>query len=170
MGQLKITEIDELLLLLEKISVPVMGNIILFSYKEDYHKDKGYSEFKLNDIVGIDESNEICKICLNILKDETGICPTCLEKSHYTCISKWVSEKNSCPSCSKLLDIPNLLYNKITNPISLKISCFLCNKTINPLQQVCRCENCLTIYHKFEFLEYIKVKGKCLKCDQIIKF
>lgn len=169
MKELKITELNELIVVLGNINVPIMGNTVLFSFEGDSHKEKGYYEFTLNKLLGIDEEKEICQICFNVLDGDIGTCPKCLHKSHYNCISTWVLKHNTCPFCMEKLFQPNIKFNKLESK-KITLSCPLCKKIINPLEKVIRCEKCHTIYHKFEFLEYIKVNEKCFKCDQPMKF
>lgn len=171
MKELAITDINELLQFLEKYDVPILGNKILFSYDSTTtnHSDNGYSEFELNDLVKLDEDHQICKICLKPLIGKIGSCSSCLTKMHYDCISSWVLKTNSCPTCMEHIELTGILSSEQNQPSNTQIKCILCNRVINPLQVVIRCDYCFTIYHQSEFLEYAKIRGKCLKCNQLFK-
>lgn len=172
MNEFQITDINELLSLLGKINVPIMGNKILFSYDDTSNKtiDKPYSEFELNDIIGMDEDAEICKICLKPLIGDIGVCPKCQTNFHYECVTTWIVNKKSCPVCLENLDTSIILVSEQEGKKEQSIKCKLCKKIINPLEVIIRCDYCQAIYHKFEFLEYIKIKGKCLQCNQPMIF
>ncbi len=169
MKEFIITDIYELLSLLETKYVPLMGDKALFSFDYELYKNKGYTEFQLNDLIGLDKDNDICAICLKELNGPTGTCPKCNEKGHYDCLSTWVIDKHSCPTCRTNLTITSIILSETKNRTKNHVKCILCKKIINPLERIIRCNTCFTTYHEGEFLEYIKIKGKCLVCNEIMK-
>ena len=172
MNKLQITDMNELLQVLGKLYIPVMGTKILFSYDNasQKHSESSYTEFDLFELLGSNQEIEICKICLEPISGSVGTCIKCNQKYHYDCVSTWVTQKNSCPICLEHLQQTDIIFSEQKESLTEDVHCTLCDRPINPLLRVIRCDYCFSIYHIAEFLEYIKVKGKCQKCNQTLKF
>ena len=178
--ELEIGNSDELLILLDRLNIPLKGQQVLFSefnsnldtntIIKDFTNENSNRLYKEFEFQGITSSRhqlvENCKICFKPLIGVISSCPKCLNDTHYTCLLNWVMVHKSCPMCRNSIESNSII---IVDKGSSN-SCPLCKKTFIKNEIVIRCKKCLSTYHKSEFLEWIKVKGFCPNCNQKLKF
>ena len=71
------------------------------------HKKREEFENKIKSITNRIKENDMCSICFDTMSNKT-IVNCCMNSFCFSCISKWVSQRHTCPLCKETTDMEKL--------------------------------------------------------------
>lgn len=121
------------------------------------------------------ESRPICMVCHVPYSptDSLLICPYCHSGAHRSHILEYLKVKGTCPNCQANLDSrdlidPSLEGTQTSRSFSPQHLCMVCNHALGVTDSILECPHCGGKAHRSHLLEYLKVKGKCPRCQAFI--